>query len=479
MQNSNRKLIICIAVILLFNISYVYAQESAISIETIKAIGLKVIDIKTTDNEEPTCEFAEAPEGSMGMTIVNETKVPCRVIITLMNDTLYDSGEYIKSASGATIKISGNTTAFYSQDENYPYKIKLQKKGNLLCNNDKKYEDKDWRLLKDAVSLNTIIGFKVNELIGLSWTPKYTPCNVFMNGDYRGCYLLVESVKRNKDCRINVSKDNGYIVERDAYWWKESKYFATNYFENSKSYRWTWKYPDEEDVTQEQEDYIRAYINQAEESIINGTYNNYIDCGSFAKWILAHDILGTKDSGGSNLYVSKYDENSLLEMPNLWDFDSNFCMDINEFSAYHYRDYDFYFPRLFNNSNNEFRNRYKELWNSINSTLSDNIVNFVREYVNSDEGKKLQASREYHIKRWNFWKKTTVEDDANEAISWLVPHIIAMDKLINNTDRISDITDKKTTDSRIYILSGLRIDKPKKGLYIKNNKVYYNKNAGD
>lgn len=186
----------------------------------------------------------------MGYTCINQTKVPCRVVITMLNDTLYDSGEYEKSISGATIKINGNTSSFQN---NKPYKLKLQKKADLLIRNDDKYKDKNWRLLKDAYTLKTMIGLKVNELIGLPWTPRYRPCNVFLNGDYQGCYLIIESVERNSDCRLDVDKKTGYIVERDAYWWKEEHYFSTNYFEPHKGYRWTWKYPDEEDVTPEQE----------------------------------------------------------------------------------------------------------------------------------------------------------------------------------------------------------------------------------
>lgn len=202
------------------------------------------------------------------------------------DDVLYDSGDYEKNISGATIKINGNTSAYH---DNKPYKIKLQVKEDLLFRGDNKYKDKEWRLLKDARTLKTIIGLKMNELIGLPWTPAYQPCNVFVNNDYRGCYLLIESVKRNTDCRLNVSK-NGFIVERDPYWWNENTFFSTNYFNPYNYYRWTWKYPDEEDVTEEHVTYIQNYMNQAEESIIDGTYEQYLDVESFASWLLAHEM---------------------------------------------------------------------------------------------------------------------------------------------------------------------------------------------
>ncbi len=470
-----RKLILLIFI--LFCINEVIAQNTDFSQENIDKIGLKVIHIETENNEEPECEFAEAPEGCMGMTSINAKKVKCRIYITLKGDTLYDSGMFEKNQSGATIKINGNTSAYFAIPGNYPYKIKLQKKADLLNRNNERFDDKEWRLINDGYTLNTIIGLKISELLQFSWTPAYTPCNVFINGDYRGCYLLIESVKRNKDCRINVDKTSGYIVERDPYWWKENRFFTTNYFASSKGYRWTWKYPDEDDVLLEQEDYITQFINDTEQSILNGTYSNYIDIKSFAKWILAHDILGSKDSGGTNLYVAKYDDtpNSLLEMPVLWDFDSNFRMEPGEFSKCHNNAGDFYFYNLFNNTNNSFTSKYKELWLQIKPTLLSTITQYILSITDSEYGRALESSRMLHYNRWGYTPYETIGELAQEAINWFNNHLDKLDvninKLADNTS-ISAIKTKEKYD--VYNLLGNKVYKPKKGIYIKNKrKIIY------
>jgi hypothetical protein len=470
-----RKLILLIFI--LFCINEVIAQNTDFSQENIDKIGLKVIHIETENNEEPECEFAEAPEGCMGMTSINAKKVKCRIYITLKGDTLYDSGMFEKNQSGATIKINGNTSAYFAIPGNYPYKIKLQKKADLLNRNNERFDDKEWRLINDGYTLNTIIGLKISELLQFSWTPAYTPCNVFINGDYRGCYLLIESVKRNKDCRINVDKTSGYIVERDPYWWKENRFFTTNYFASSKGYRWTWKYPDEDDVLLEQEDYITQFINDTEQSILNGTYSNYIDIKSFAKWILAHDILGSKDSGGTNLYVAKYDDtpNSLLEMQVLWDFDSNFRMEPGEFSKCHNNAGDFYFYNLFNNTNNSFTSKYKELWLQIKPTLLSTITQYILSITDSEYGRALESSRMLHYNRWGYTPYETIGELAQEAINWFNNHLDKLDvninKLADNTS-ISAIKTKEKYD--VYNLLGNKVYKPKKGIYIKNKrKIIY------
>ena len=467
----------CLTIILsIFCVLSIEAQDN--DFKTISQIGLKVVDITTSNNEEPTCDFIDSPEGCMGSTSTNATKVPCRIKIIESGNTIYDSGDYEKNVSGATIKINGNTSAYYAVGLNYPYKIKLQKKADLLSRNDNRYEDKDWRLIKDALSLNTIIGLKLSEWMQFSWTPQYIPCNVFINGDYRGCYLLVESVKRNSDCRINVNKNTGYIIERDPYWWNENKYFTSNYFAPNKGYRWTWKYPDEEDVTVEEEAYITQYLNETEQSITTGTYEQFINITSFARWVLAHDILGSFDSGGTNLYISKYDNTneSLLEMPCIWDFDSSYRMTPGTFSRIHTANYDFYFNHLFNSDNKSFTKEYKKLWNELKPTLLSKMIDFIDNYISSPEGIAINTSRIHHFKRWDYGITTIdIADDAIEAKNWFNTHLELLDNNINNINErtaIKHIIYNNTYYKSIYSLSGQRIGNLKKNIYIINGKKY-------
>ena len=467
MQSSHRQINLFLFLLLFcLNIK----AQTDFSFENISKIGLPVVSVITLNGEEPVCDYVTHPEGSMGESITNATKVPCRIIITKNQDILFDSGDYEKNVSGATIKINGNTGAYH---DNKPYKIKLQVKEDLLLRGDKKYKDKEWRLLKDARTLNTMIGLKMNELIGMPWTPSYMPCNVFINNDYRGCYLLIESVKRNSDSRLNVDENTGFIVERDPYWWNESIYFSTDYFNMSNGYRWTWKYPDEDDVTEEITEYVQSSINRAEKSIKEGNYEQYIDVNSFVSWILAHDILGTWDSGGSNLYLMRYDNNSLLQMANMWDFDTIFWMNKNSFSRYHTESYDYYFPLLFNNVNTTFLYAYINKWNKIKDIIPQQIIDFIKEFADSEEGKALQLSREYYTKRWNK-ELTTVSEDVEKVTDWFNNHLPWLDTTINNMSKPTGISttylNQNAHSSPIFDIHGKQMNTPQKGINIINGK---------
>lgn len=467
MQSSHRQINLFLFLLLFcLNIK----AQTDFSFENISKIGLPVVSVITLNGEEPVCDYVTHPEGSMGESITNATKVPCRIIITKNQDILFDSGDYEKNVSGATIKINGNTGAYH---DNKPYKIKLQVKEDLLLRGDKKYKDKEWRLLKDARTLNTMIGLKMNELIGMPWTPSYMPCNVFINNDYRGCYLLIESVKRNSDSRLNVDENTGFIVERDPYWWNESIYFSTDYFNMSNGYRWTWKYPDEDDITEEITEYVQSSINRAEKSIKEGNYEQYIDVNSFVSWILAHDILGTWDSGGSNLYLMRYDNNSLLQMANMWDFDTIFWMNKDSFSRYHTESYDYYFPLLFNNVNTTFLYAYINKWNKIKDIIPQQIIDFIKEFADSEEGKALQLSREYYIKRWNK-ELTTVSEDVEKVTDWFNNHLPWLDTTINNMSKPTGISttylNQNAHSSSIFDIHGKQMNTPQKGINIINGK---------
>ena len=290
--------------------------------------------------------------------------------------------------------------------------------------------------------------------------------------------MLIESVKRNSDCRLDVDKETGFIIERDAYWWNENTYFVTDYFSPYNYYRYTWKYPDEEDVTEQQVNDVQSYMNEAEKAILEGNYEQYIDVRSFVAWILGHDILGTWDSGGSNLYIMRYDnaDSSLLQMANMWDFDSSFKMEKGEFARIHSADVDFYYYNLFNNSNNSFVKAYIKKWNEIKDNVSQQIIQYVQAFAESEEGRALQTSREYYTNRWNK-ELTTVEEDVNSLIDWFEGHLPLLDAAIMNLDRETGIVPPYLHDNRhpalIYDLRGNKIDSMKKGLNIVNGKKVY------
>ena len=386
------------------------AVAEPVTMERLAKIDMPIVVVETDGGEEPDCEYLRVEDGFPGNTIRNATKVPGRTLVLWHNDTLYDSGSYEKGVSGMTVKIRGNNSAFRVQK---PYKLKLQAKADMLCRGDEKnYKDKDWLLL-NGTTLNTMVGMKVSELLKLQYTPAFRYVNVVFNGDYRGTYILSESVKRNPDCRLNVSKTEGYIVECDPYWWNEEVYFPSLV----TRLKYTFKYPAPDDITEEQIAYAQNRIADFERSVFNHTYDNQINVESFATWLLAHEILGTYDAGGSNIYLTWYDNSSKIEMGNIWDLDTNYMVGDNWACIHEWTG--FFFPAMLKStSNTALAEMLLSKWQEKSPWLFPELDYWLVSYLMSDECTAMEQSWECNRMRYGY-PDTTVADEVDKARQWL------------------------------------------------------------
>lgn len=429
---------------------------------------LPLLNITTINGETPTCDFIFPPEGATGVSTTNQNVVPGRAILSLNDSIIFDSGEYEEDFSGITIRIRGNSSAYLFSKK--PYKIKLEKKYDMLGRGDKRFYDKNWILVNAFdTNINTVLGLKINELLGLGdWTPQYVFVEFYLNNKFMGIYMLMENIRRNADCRINVDKNTGYLIECDPYWWNEPIYFTTSLNKN-----FTFKYPNDDTITEEQIEYIKLWIDQFEESISTGNYDNYIDVESFALWLLAHDILSTWDCSGSNQFITKYDNtiDSKLKMSTLWDFDTSFN-DENNWGRVHEHSF-FYYPLLFNSPNNVFTKTYKNLWNKNKDKWFDEMNNFLQEFRLSETARNLQAGRMKEAELFGY-SPADVYTNIDDAIQWFNKRKQWLDTHINDipTEIYHVYDNSHYNKSYLMNINGQRVSHQNQqtGIYIKNGK---------
>lgn len=452
-----------------------YAQRTLVRSEydsILRKIQLPLIEIWTTDGTEPTGTHVTAPEGLWGVGLTKNEYVSGRMKISINDSTLYDSGEYSQDISGMRIKLRGNTSSYYWEKK--PYKIKLSRKEDLLFRGESKYKDKDWVLQRIYDKLNTrfFTGNYLGELMGLGWQPQWEYVNLVINGDYKGDYLLFESVEKESG-RIDID-DTGYIIEDDAYWWNEEVYFKGNILVNQTGY--TFKYPDTDDLNDSIINNIRDYILGFEDALVNGRdISSYIDINSFAAWLLAQDILGQGDSGGTNrfLYKKEFDPSNPFKTPlrmgTLWDFDATFNI-TDAWSAIHGRAYSFYFKELL--ARKDFYSCYISLWKDIRSTLYDDLV--VHLYaIDQIKGKAINESRVVNQKRWDD-NAPLLSAEIDETAQWIKERIEWIDsQLHSDIDGIENIVVPEENVQTVYDLYGRKMDNITtldKGVYIINGK---------
>lgn len=381
-------------------------QKSALFLNWDNLPQLPVMSITTMNGEEPTYVESEKPEGCWGASVTGNE---------------YVTGQLLLSENGKTMvhtemkfRIRGNTSAYSVKK---PYKIKLDKAIDLLQRGNEIYCDTDWSLLSCGTDLRTLVGLYVSELCQLEWQPAFQFVNVIINGDWKGCYLLIESVGKGKG-RCNIS-DEGFLIENDAYWWNaDGVYFKTE----NQIYQlgYTFQYPSSLEVTYETIEKIQNYLNDFEIALYDNddAYSEYIDIHSFASWILVHDIMGSSDGGGTNMYLYKYDfdidnpTSTKIKMGPAWDFDSSYGTE-GEWAAIHRYNF-LYANQLF--AFEDFKDAYRNQWGAISDTLSSKVTSYVNEMLNS-QGEALQDSWNLDAERWNY-DTLHVDDEVHQISEW-------------------------------------------------------------
>lgn len=404
---------------------------------------LPLLTIETIDGVMPTATKVYPPEGCVGEGILSE-HVPGRLVMTLKGETLYDSGDYVKGESGVRIKIRGNTTG--ANLAQHPYKLKLSKKADLLQLG-KEHKSKDFALLsmytwnkmmkneECNILLNT--GLALCRALNFPWTPNTRPVNVVINGKYQGLYHLIETVER-ADTRIKTDK-TGFVIENDAYWWKEGEtYFRTEHQNNNTCMGYTFKYPDGDDITEEQLADIKNYMEKVETAVYSNTEaSNFIDYNSFAHWVLAHDILGTSDAAGSNMFLYKENgttENSKLKMATLWDFDSAFRSDVGW--AYQHISYAFFYRALFQDKNfvRTYLNLYKEKIAAVYPYVENSLKDFKEKY-----GEAFEKSMELHRTVYANECRNTLDEQIDDVLTHLKERLALLEILTTNLEQVTAV----------------------------------------
>lgn len=441
-------------------------DEIVVDYDFLSSLALPVLDIHTIDGEMPTCEFI-TEDGGNRKSITNQTEVPGRFVMTLKGDTLYDSDEYKVNKRGITIKIRGNTSAYY---QNPSYKIKLQQKADLLMRDNPIYKDKNWVLLRTGARPHTLIGLFVNQQLHMQWTPCYQLVNVMLNDDYRGLYYLIENVRRSVG-RLNIS-ERGFILEYDAYYWNADYYIPSLYPDYMN---WTFKYPDATDFVEEEELYIKQQLYEMERAMMRGGYKDYVDLVSFAKWQLGQDILGQGDSWGSNIYLTKFDNtsDSKFMMANMWDFDWIMNIPYDTFPKSHTNRFVFLSGRMFHSSP-DLLAEYVHQWHLL---MDEGFAEHIQQFIDSLDLSPLKADINASIQltnqRWpyNFPLIDSylqpARDWFNQRLEWMNDTIRVLEQQLVETSLPALVADDSTPANVVYYdLSGQRRHTPLRGVNV-------------
>ena len=155
------------------------------------------------------------------------------------------------------------------------------------------------------------------------YSPRTKHFDLYINGVYRGVYVLIEKIKRDK-YRVDVSKLKDTDISGDdvtgGYIWAFDK-TGTNSggagsgdiekegFNTSDGLNVILHYPKKENIQKQQEDYLKKYLNDLEGLFKNGKngqgYENYVDMTSALDYVLHEEVTNNADSYWCSFFLHK------------------------------------------------------------------------------------------------------------------------------------------------------------------------------
>ena len=199
-----------------------------------------------------------------------------------------------------------------------------------------------------------------------------------------------------------------------------------------------------------------------------------IDVRSFARWILMHDILGTYDAAGANIYIARQnrDASSLMRMPAGWDMDS--CMQYPNVWSRTHRERGIFFSHLFSNEEClDFVETYiDEYWHAMEAGTMELMRQLDLAFPSTALGQGLARSYPLHGERWG-WNSSIldivdVEVQSQFVYDWFVEREPGLRSLVTElADGLTEVKAERTTDTHkviqgrhLYIIKDGRIYSP-------------------
>lgn len=219
------------------------------------------------------------------------------------------------------------------------YKLKFESKKKILGLS----KSKSWPLIPNGYDPtllgNWFAGYIRKNIFDYGWNPSYEFCDLFINDNYLGTYVVAEGIKIgssridiqgldeleddvNGDGKIDI-KDGGFLLEISM------KRDGDMPFTTAHGVGVALSEPSGIDITavkmRDVEYFIRDLMNRLEASIYGETSENYedlLDIDSFVDWYLVNEYL---DNNDASLHMSVYmyynPSDSKLHMGPCWDFD--------------------------------------------------------------------------------------------------------------------------------------------------------------
>lgn len=287
--------------------------------------------------------------------------------------------------------------------------------------------ENDWILYgpyDDLSLIRNVLAFKLSNDMG-RYASRTRFCELILNNDYRGLYILMEKIKQDNN-RVNITEMDSLDIAGDSvtggYIIKIDKIEGENIglWSSSRGVLYQYHYPKADEIISAQEDYIQNLMDEFEAVMSNPNpahpdngYPKYIDIDSFVDHFILSELCKNVDAYRISTYIYKDrdSEDGKLNMGPIWDF--NLSLGKAWFQADMYItegwqvDYNYHRPNDWPKvpfwweilgHNSEFVNRATVRWHELRSGIlqKDSLFRYIDLY-----GDTLAEARVRDFEKWH------------------------------------------------------------------------------
>ena len=321
---------------------------------------LPILRIETGGQEIPgepirenntTVGYTKAEDGATEILVTIETVEGA--------DVQHHASDDADQNSQALFRIRGNSSRRFDKKS---YRIKLVEQDGVEKNPLSLLgmsADDDWALhgpFLDKTLMRNYMWMNLSAMI-MGYAPNVRFCEVILDGEYQGVYVLMETIKESDD-RVDLSdyergaSSTSYLLRMDAviqtnlqeeediaaldnYTW----YTHRLEFSRSSYTGFEVLYPGKFALTEELIDYIQRDISQIERGLYSSDmlsglfdYDAYLDVDSFVDYYILQEFLANNDAFSRSTYLYRDVRGKLTASP-VWDYNNVLDNFIRPFSS--------------------------------------------------------------------------------------------------------------------------------------------------
>ena len=202
----------------------------------------------------------------------------------------------------------------------------------------------DWVLHScgsDRTCLRNVLAYALGRALG-HYAPRTRFIELVINGEYRGLYVLVERVRRDKD-RVDLSRPaastadgditGGYIFKMDLGEGKPTDRVLRDWVSPVSQTVYSYYYPRFNEITPAQKAYLHDHVSRFETMMRSSAWNDpgsgyrqWLDLRSWVDFALIQELAVNPDAYFKSIYLQKWPraKGDTIALGPFWDFDLAF-----------------------------------------------------------------------------------------------------------------------------------------------------------